>query len=560
VEFLQQLKGLLYNYYQQAFPFLVAHVALTVWVIYDSLYRKFRREIVALHDWRRGAPGKTEATSVLAQFVSSSEKWGRHGVLIPMTDFSDRLDSVADSIVEELHGRINLFLIIGIAGTFFGLFQFAVDAVRLLPETTKTGDLSLFAESFSKALAKAFPVGFVGLVLMVVGQFVASNRERALHNAMANAVRRAIDARDERFSSPVEALTLALKPLQSLDQVLTKSLTPVVEKLGEELKTSSDVLAGQFEVLKESVGAIQSSIQSLETVADRLKGLLEGAPALLSELHTLAQGWQNQVAALGSNVTNSTTSLQSASEGLQTAANRLQRIPDEFAAVTKTELENLIEGSSRIWLEISQKFFGGFQLTLSQLMVAVHDSSAEACNSLERAASELQTVANTVKSSIESSTTAAINGVADEARKTLAGIDDTLRQKFPEAIRNLRETAAASTELVTSMAGATAGANAVAEGVANVANSLATMNKQLCDYITQLGSISPAQNGSGETVKDIAEKLKTALQQFVSISDSLYQVNRTASVLQHDVSGIASRVRRQPRKMWHWMMYGRNAE
>ena len=559
MDFLQQLSLLLGNYFREAFPFFLAHVGLAVWVIFDSLYRKFQREIAALRDWQRSSPGTTEATRVLAQFVTSSEKWGKQGVLIPMTDFSDRLDSVADGIVEELHGRINLFLIIGIAGTFFGLFQFAVDALELLPKTAKTGDLSLFAKSFSGALAKAFPVGFVGLLLMVVGHFVASNREHALHNAMANAVRRAIDARDESFASPVDALTVALKPLHGLDQVLTKSLTPVVEKLGEELKTSSNVLAGQFEVLKGSVGAIQSSVQSLETVADRLKSLLEGAPAVLLNLHMLAQEWQKQVAALGSDVTSSTASLLSASGDLQTAASRLQGIPDEFAASTKTELENLIEGSGRSWIEISQKFFGGFQLTLSQLMAAVHDSSAMACTSLERAGGELQLVANTVKSSIESSAAAAIKGALEEARGTLTGVDETLRQKFPEAIRNLRDAAEASTQLHTSISHTASGVNTVAEGVASLATSLGVVNQQLCEYITQLRSINTAQSGGAKTVNDIAEKLELAVQQFVPITRDLQEIKRINSGLQSDVRRIASRIGLQPRRMWHWMMYGRKS-
>ena len=58
-------------------------------------------------------------------------------------------------------------------------------------------------------------------------------------------------------------------------------------------------------------------------------------------------------------------------------------------------------------------------------------------------------------------------------------------------------------------------------------------------------------------VDEIAEKLELAVQQFVPITRDLQEIKRITSGLQGDVRGIASRIGRQPRRMWHWMMYGR---
>src|SRR5436305_1577408 len=135
MEFLKLLLGnfgevlgrLLSGYFDAGWPFAALHAVVLFFVVYKTWFRKIRTETKALESWKsdRSSIRKGETTPVLDRFVEDSEALGPQGILVPMTDYSDRLDSSVDGMVSELHDRINLLLLVGIAGSLFGLYEFA---------------------------------------------------------------------------------------------------------------------------------------------------------------------------------------------------------------------------------------------------------------------------------------------------------------------------------------------------------------------------------------------------------------------------------------------------
>jgi hypothetical protein len=166
-EFFELLSKLVWGYFTYGWFFVIAHAVVVERIIYDSWYRKIRQETNALLHWNpqtnKDEAGREhgEASQVLDQFVAESEKLGPKGFFVPMTDFSDRLDSIVDGMLAELHDRTNLFILVGIAGTLFGVSEFAFRAFEALSNTAlPPGErVTELAKYLSSSMAKAFPWG-----------------------------------------------------------------------------------------------------------------------------------------------------------------------------------------------------------------------------------------------------------------------------------------------------------------------------------------------------------------------------------------------------------------
>lgn len=376
LEILGILKNLLTGYISSGWPFAGMHALVAGAIILDSWYRKIRVETKALSDWTPEASSNVhgaETTSVLNNFVEETKKLGPQGFLVPITDFSDRVDSLVDGLVSELHDRINLFLLVGVAGTIFGLFEFGFNAYGALTSPTVEDDarIKLLGQYLSLSMSKAFPVGFVGLLLTFIFQIVAAFPERRLRGALSKATREALVKRKELSVSQASAALMsaaaikeALQPLSDLKLTLEATIRPMLMQFADRLDQSLTLVKSQFEAiqttttnLKEAVDSVNTGVNAFNEVAGNLKTLLGDVPAVLgntiklqeTELATLKNfdevmgGYMDQVIELNL--------------ALNLTLNRLNDFPTDLIRETKPIFDNLATDSITVWRDSSKEFY-----------------------------------------------------------------------------------------------------------------------------------------------------------------------------------------------------------
>jgi hypothetical protein len=402
------------RYWHDAFAFVLVHGVVLV-SVFSSLMGIIR-ETQALRNWSVNGPeGGSEVVSALGQFVKESRQLGPQGMFVPMTDFSDRLDALVEGRVGELYDRISLFLLVGIAGTLFGLFEFAVRAVGILnrgssPEI-RIADLG---RALSEGLAKAFPVAFVGLVLMLLFQLLASFPERRLRSALAGATRRALDVRRTVSISQVaivdraaERIEVALRPLLGLQDFLADSLAPVIGVLGERLDASLALVKVQFTELEKTtsgfggaVGVLGSTVKSLASRTETLATLIERAPAILERIGE-AQVRQ-EVASIQreANLLQSLEATQKVAAALETVTREVGGLPAQLVAITDKGVDEAVRGASDAWLEMAQTLrqaLDGEMRRLSELATAqlgnIERAGVDAAGALQKLTAQGATAA-----------------------------------------------------------------------------------------------------------------------------------------------------------------------
>lgn len=300
----------------KGWPFLVAH--LFVAYLVKNSWVELNRERRALKDWDvsdAGEVGKDEINSpsvkvtaqinrsilappakfhgdkkretivVLEQFVDESRAMGGKGLFVPMTDFSDRLDSAVEGKIAELHDRTNLFLYVGIAGTMFGVFEFAFRSYDLIISSAAQSDkLIKLGEYLASSMSRAFPVGFFGLLFTFIAQVIATRPEQHLREELSEATRKALDARKAAIRAQADVIQKASRmiaeavaPLKDLQTTFSESLKPVVELFGERLDRSLSLIQTQFKRLETSSAGLQTLVDEVKkavgSIADATNSL-----------------------------------------------------------------------------------------------------------------------------------------------------------------------------------------------------------------------------------------------------------------------------------------------
>ena len=324
------LLKLIYGYCTSGFFFALAHLALVIWFFYELHRLEVERRVLA--GWSPGSDCKTTCTKVLEAFIHENEHLASQGFLIPLTDFTNRLDSVVEGMVGRLHDLINLFLVVGIAGTVFGLFRFAKDPAATVPAT--------LGEALRVALETAFPVVFVGLLLYVGGYVAASWTEKRLRDALTDATERALLARRGVAKSQAALITEALQPLKNLDDTLSHALAPAITKFDESLALTRALLTSQRTTLDSAVGALNTSVQSLregvtslQDVAGEVRETLSGLPAALQRIHKLSAEQLARLATLTSTITAVQEASSETIQKLGATADRFSTVFDNFQAL-----------------------------------------------------------------------------------------------------------------------------------------------------------------------------------------------------------------------------------
>jgi ABC-type transporter Mla subunit MlaD len=374
---------LLRNYAVYGWPFLVLHLVVLGLSVYTWI--GLRREIAHLSQWAPGSPaGGSQATGILDQFIDECQKLGAQGFFVPMTDFTDRLDSIVSGKVTELYERVNLFLTVGIGGTLFGVFEFAFrSAAALHTEATPSGErVAALGSILSESLAKAFPVGFVGLGLMFLGQLFGSFLENRLHQALAGATSKALHRRMEVSHAQAQVVAdaakrieTALAPIQNLQAMMVDTLGPVVKELGERLEQSLGLVKAQFGELERTtagfssaVADLRSGVATLEKNTEHLGGLLRQAPEVLGQLGELQRGQEEALQAFQANLRTSLQASERTLQALEIATQASQDLPGRILAATQEALESVSRYTSAVSLkvvdELRQRITADYNLLL----------------------------------------------------------------------------------------------------------------------------------------------------------------------------------------------------
>lgn len=483
-------------YVVYAWPFMLVHFGL-VWLIVRQFRVEIRPEIEALKSWDPEKPQtRTECTRVLTQFVHSARQWAEHGVLVPITDFSDRLDSQVTGLLEKLHNRINLLLITGVAGTFFAMFVFASEAARIIRAANPATVGMELSNALTQGLAHAFPVGFFGLVLTMAGHIWASRPERDLRSGLTEATQRALEARGLAVRGPLDAVAESMQPLRNLQATLSGSLEPVIEGFRGQLRETSGLIQRQFELLAQAAAAVERSVQPLGATAAQLESALRLVPETVDRAARLQQEAGDQLRAMSEGALATRASLEASAGELSRAAQGLAALPQELRDQFRAGLEELAAESRRsaqsLIREVSEAvgqlagaagqvsgalekavgefsaaaaatagaceagfsatsrtFFTGLENRLVELTQRVQVSSEQASANLSQAGLALRNYATEARALMVSIVQEQFRSTLEAIRPQLRELEHALVERYPQAVANLVAAADASDHLLT---------------------------------------------------------------------------------------------------------------
>ena len=299
-----------------------------------------------------------------------------------------------------IRGLIGLYLLIGIAGTFFGLFEFAVKA--------QIDDASI-RTALTSAVAKAFPVGFVGLIagltFHVVIDFLERRKMKVLETMennesvdMRELVRTGFESTDRAIGTQTAKLgaglammasgiEAAMKPIEKLEDTLGKTLEPVVRSLGKSLRDATGVLKEQGDrleagknalleasrLLAESAKQVETSFAEIGGITEQARSALEQAKALSEQsglLHDKSLHSVDEFSREASGALKEAEALFSiARKELEEAGIGLRQVPDQ--------LENRLADQAQTFAALTT---GQFRNDLEQLYVDAGSHLVEAFN------------------------------------------------------------------------------------------------------------------------------------------------------------------------------------
>jgi hypothetical protein len=324
--------SILYNYVTEGWFFCVIHIILLI--LTWRTVNEIRHETKELIEWVPGKSGQCQCTTVLAQFVDECSHWGAHGILTPLTDFTDRLDSRVEGMMEGLSGRINLFLIVGVAGTFAGLFDFANGMVAQLTGNADSADPRIVVSALTSGLAKALPVSIVGIALTIAGHIYASHLEGRFRSALTNATQQAMQYRRQQNQSLADLLREAVLPFRDVSQVMATTIRPVLEQVERSATSISTCLAP----FSQSVERFSGAIEHMSQAVNQIDQTLSASQAHMAELKETRDRLTTKTANLVERMERIESVMSRASEDLGKGAEHISDLADGLAGAVKDSM------------------------------------------------------------------------------------------------------------------------------------------------------------------------------------------------------------------------------
>lgn len=516
----------------QGLFFALGHVALLVF--YGFQFRRISVEASSLGDWEPHGSSESQCARALDDFVRECEEMAPQGMVTSLTDFTDRLDSVVDGMIGRLHDLVNLFLVVGIAGTVFGMYGFVVGQ----------GDLNA---RLATALGRALPVAFMGLVFYVLGYVAASTPEQELRDALSEATCRALDHRRGKAKSIVGAIQAALRPLELLQATLTEVIEPVIKEWGRKLEGTYDLVREQMAGLQQAVKAvnvgvegIRTSVDELKRVAGALQGLLEGAPAVLSKLDQLYAGQLKRLGELSSAIehighaaTLTFGRLQDAIRQFEAASEKFAALPDDLRPSIVEMLRSLAEQI----LSLAREQAGDLGTKVNDVLQSISAAAGDASQQLQSASQKLE------------ATLQAFRGLPEELHQavevSLKSINEQLPELWKDAIDKLHEQV---TNVISRIRIETTGACAKIEAAAqtwrelgdNARGILQTAFDTAIENVTQVAhkELPKIEEAFCQRFPDAVRNMKDAVSNWEDLANRLGLLSKELSQLLEQVRTI----------------------
>lgn len=483
-DFFGLLVSLLQQYFLDAWPFMVLHAGLGYVVVRDL------REVAATcrHlETYRSAPTSTKdelatqdtLVSAIRQFERQARKLGKKGFVTPMTDFSDRLDAEVDQKIGRINDFVGLLLVVGIAGTMFGVFEFAFQAQDVIggAGASATVDLSKF---LAESMAKAFPVGFMGLVWMLIGQFYSARYEHQLQTQVSKTSLHVLAGRSEAATSQSEhvqeavdevkgvatRIETALEPIQGLKATIKDGVTPIVRELGERLDESVAVVREQSTQMQTTSEKVQATLETVlkdtKTVVramreetTQLKQYLEGIPDVVAQTEQLQSDQKallTRIRETRQRLTDLLSTVEEVSNGVRTTTASLESVPKRIEKANQKAVSAAQRQAKDVWEKNFESLQQGLRdvhtdhlAQIRQHTRRLEEQSTKIPAGFEEAATHLGNVTRTMKRTLTEVFKEAVDDALDRAE---GQVDEKLLSRYPDAVQH----AEALTEVLESLA------------------------------------------------------------------------------------------------------------
>lgn len=441
------LRQLIESYLVQGWPFALAHglvLLLVIWSFVD-----FLKETRGLARWTPPTPadkGGTQAASgkcsvVLTEFCLENAKLAPAGMLVPLTDFTDRMDSIVEGMVGRLHDLTNLFLVVGIAGTIWSFFRVVVEAGGNSPTDTM----------LMVGIRVAFPVAFAGLALYTISYLIAYRPEKNLRAAGARATERAWQERRRLARSQAAAIDDALGPFREFKSTLVDAISPALDTLKSGLESTQRAAAEQLAELRRSVTSVDEAVQQvgqsvgqLITATGRIDKLLVGIPPILEGLGQLEGRQAELLSQLGQATADTRAEFLHTQQvwgtvlgSLQQLVTDLERLPLRVEASTRASLDTVAEKVPLIFVKGSEQLHETVVGIARQLESQVAASSG----SLKGAADDLRDVVESSQKILATSVDRALERATATATRELPKLDEVFSVRFPDSLSRFEQLA-----------------------------------------------------------------------------------------------------------------------
>ncbi len=466
-DFVSLFLKLLYAYVYDAAPFMVLHMIVLFLLFREFL--KIRTEIRHLERYIAGEANvnnsetpqnrlhsrrartnirgiitnqlkSTINSSFIRQVIEAYEQevrvLGRKGLIAPMTDFTDRIDAVASQMINRVSDYASLLLIIGIAGTMFGVFEFAYRAHAVGMESGGVLALSQLSLVLAESMAKAFPVGFVGLVLMFIAQYIISIQEDRLYKKISEASQHALRIRKKAVITKREALV-------DITEELVESLKPLLSDLQKAVQVNIEPFISTFsKEMNQILAEVHKQTVSIEASAARVTEAISQSSKLLHEQLTVLQAsanvLPNQLHELSSLLDKHRKQLSELSRRTEKSFSRIEEVINRIVTLFEQIIEYNREFSQKIYSEISEVWNKNVEVLVQELRreyaqwtTHILDATKSLKTKLDEAADALK---NYASSSQELLTVEFKKSVEKALKVADQKIDLLLISKYPEAI------------------------------------------------------------------------------------------------------------------------------